>query len=820
MVYQLKIQKVERVCLFELTWGRSQRLQAQVPFPAQLETRYQQWQRAYLNFYRQALRGRTAATASIEITPPDEGSALRGRPGVTGSAATQVDWHQHLVDAEGQLLLEFHRWLQQGELTDIRRTLSLAAKEAPVDLFLTCTPIELARLPWETWEIGAEYGGAPIRMSRSPANIPVTATAPTAPSGKTRVLAIIGDETGLDFSGDRAALQALERLLNITFIGWTPGQDAAALRTAICQAIADPQGWDVLFFAGHSNEADAVAGHLSIAPNTALSIYELQPYLQTAQEHGLQFALFNSCSGITIADALIELGLSQVAIMREPIHNQVAHAFLLTFLQSLAHHEDAHSALQAASRSLKLEQHLTFPSAHLVPSLFRHPDSVPFHIPERGWRQELRRWLPGKQQAIALSSVFLLSLIPGVQSALLSGRLLGQAMYRNLTSQMPTAPPEVVLIQIDSDSRQVAPELIDISPIDQSYLAQVVDRLVEQEADVIGVDYLLDLYPTEQSPILAATLRSAVSDANTWLVFSARLENEQEQGVNPQAEIIDPAWALEGYTNAPRWYMTLPWPEPICQTTCPFGFLLALTAQHERTDAAPTPDLSRQTALRPELVQAASASSQALIQTLIQRRLSLVTVLASQVGGQSLRPILDFSLPPDRVFQRVSAYELLDGTLDDAEAGVIANASVVLVGSLLHTEDRVDQRWQELTTTPVTIAYWRRWGRDTGYEPVFGGVESLAYEVHHHLQSHLVTPVPTAWLVALFALATPPLSLYGLSRLSSRQRGFYTLVGISVGFGIVSLQAAVATGLLIPWLLPVAVVWIYGLPAIRRLPKS
>jgi hypothetical protein len=319
---------------------------------------------------------------------------------------------------------------------------------------------------------------------------------------------------------------------------------------------------------------------------------------------------------------------------------------------------------------------------------------------------------------------------------------------------------------------------------------------------------------------LAETLRRAVSDTNTWLVFSARLENEQEQGVNPQAEIIDPAWAMEGYTNAPRGYMTLPWQEAICQTTCPFGFLLALAAQHERTKAAPTPALSRQTALRSELVRAASVSGQVPIQALIQRRLSLVTVLASQVGGQSLRPILDFSLPPDRVFQRVSAYELLDGTLDDAEAEAIANASVVLVGSLLHTEDRVDQRWQELTTTPVTLAYWRRWGRDTEYEPIFGGVESLAYEVHHHLKSHLVTPVPTAWLVALFALAAPPLSLYGLGRLRSRQRGFYTLVGISVGFGLVSLQAAVATGLLIPWLLPGAMIWIYGLPVIGRLPKS
>lgn len=795
--YQLKVQRVEGVCLFELTWGRSQCVQAQVPYPAQLETRYQQWQRAYLNCYRQA---------------------LRGRAGVVGVAATAVDWHQQLVDAEGQLLLEFHRWLRQGELTDIRRTLSLAAKEAPVDLFLTCHPLEVARLPWETWEIGAEYGDAPIRMARSPLNMPVTPTAPATQQGKTRVLAILGDDTGLNFSGDREALKALDHLLEVTFIGWTPGQDAAALRTAICKTIADPRGWDVLFFAGHSNEADAVAGHIYVAPHTVLSVYELKPYLQAAQANGLQFALFNSCSGITIADALIELGLSQVAIMREPIHNQVAHAFLLKFLQALAHHEDAHGALQAACRYLKLEQHLTFPSAYLVPSLFRHPDSIPFQIPVRGWRQELRKWLPGRRQAIALASIFLLSLIPGIQAALLSNRLLVQAIYRNLTGQMPTVPPEVVLIQIDSASRRAAPELVDISPIDQSYLAQVLDRLVEQEAQVIGVDYLLDLPATEQSPRLTATLRRAVAEANTWLVFSAVLENGQETG--PNAEVIDPAWAMAGYTNAPRWYMTLPWQEEVCQTTCPFGFLLAIAAQHQRTEASLVPQLSRQTALRDELLRAAVMSDAAPVQTLIQRRLSWVTILASQVGGKSLRPILDFSLPPDRVFQRVSASELLGRTLDDEEEAAIAQASVVLVGSLLHSEDRVDQRWQELTKTPLTIAYWRRWGRDAGYEPIFGGVEGLAYEIHHQVRSHLVTPIPTVWLVALFALLAPPLSLYGLTRLPNRQRGLYTLAGITVGWGMVSVQAAIATGLLMPWLLPSAVLWIYGLPTVWRLSKS
>jgi hypothetical protein len=247
---------------------------------------------------------------------------------------------------------------------------------------------------------------------------------------------------------------------------------------------------------------------------------------------------------------------------------------------------------------------------------------------------------------------------------------------------------------------------------------------------------------------------------------------------------------------------------------------LALAAQHQRIEAAPVPDLSRQTPLRDELVRSAATSSDPHLQALMQRRLSWVTILASQVRGRSLRPILDFSLPPDRVFRRVSAYELLDGTLDDDEATAIAQASVVLVGSLLHSEDRVDQRWQELTQTPMTIAYWRRWGRDAGAEPIFGGVEGLAYEIHHHLRSHLVTPVPAVWMVALAALISPPLSLYGLTRIPNRRQGLYTLAGITAGWGLVSVQGAIATGLLLPWLLPGAVLWVYGLPTVWRLSKA
>ncbi|MEO0824977.1 MAG: CHAT domain-containing protein [Cyanobacteria bacterium J06635_15] len=373
MIYRLSIQRIEGICRFELIWKRGQRLQAQMPYPTDLEIHYQQWQQTYLNFYQQV------------------GPRRMGTLGQVNTA--NLDLHSQLVQAEAWLLSKFHRWLRQEELTDIRKALSTAARNTAIDLFLTCEPIEIAWLPWESWEIGSEFGSTHIRIARAPNTIRVAPQAPTPERPKPRVLVILGDETGLDFAGDRLALQSLQSLVDITFVGWTPNQDRGALKQTICEAIADSTGWDVLFFAGHSNEADVVAGHTYVAPQTTLAIRELQPYLQTAQTNGLQFVLFNSCSGLAVAEALIAMGLSQVAIMREPIHNQVAKNVLVQFLQSLVAHQDVQDALQTACDHLKLEQHLAYPSAHLIPCLFRHPDSTPFRIQPMGWRQVLQHWV-------------------------------------------------------------------------------------------------------------------------------------------------------------------------------------------------------------------------------------------------------------------------------------------------------------------------------------------------------------------------------------------------------------------------------------------
>ncbi len=259
---------------------------------------YQKWRKAYLNFYKTSLRAKVPK-------PKNEQGKIR----------LPQDWHRQLVQAEAQLLSEFHRWLRREELYEIRAKIASEGKNktdnAPISLFLTCSS-ELSRLPWETWELGAEFGCS-VAIARSPVNITNPTKTPPKCRRKPRILAILGDDTGLDLKGDRKSLNSLKQLAEIELVTWQPQQPAAEIKQQIQQALTDERGWEVLFFAGHSNETTITGGELAIAPNIALSVSEIAPQLKAAKTKGLQFALFNSCSGLSIANSLIDLGLSQVA---------------------------------------------------------------------------------------------------------------------------------------------------------------------------------------------------------------------------------------------------------------------------------------------------------------------------------------------------------------------------------------------------------------------------------------------------------------------------------------------------------------------------
>ncbi|MBE9128376.1 MULTISPECIES: CHASE2 domain-containing protein [unclassified Coleofasciculus] len=817
-VFYLKVQRVEQACLFELSWGRGQQISVTLPYPENLTLLYQEWSAVYLSFYKQALRGRVSNIGSF--------------------AAPPVDWHAKLVQAEAKLLYEFHQWLRSAELFEIRSRIAQTARDGEqegsllaVEVFLTCNPIEVSRLPWEAWEIGTEFAAAGrIRIVRTPGIVQgVTVTSKTW-RRRARVLAILGDDTGLNFQADRDAVRSLFSVADVQFIGWQPGKEADLLKREIVNTIIDEQGWDVLLFAGHSHETVLTGGELAIAPGVSLSLSELERSLKTAKERGLQFALFNSCNGLSLANALIDLGLSQVAVMREPIHNQVAQEFLVQFLQHLAQHKDVHESLLAACQYLKLEKHLTYPSAYLIPSLFRHADAPPFRIEPFGVKEKLKRWLPTKKEAIALAALVFASWQLPVQDFLLEQRVLAQAYYRQLTNQVPTTQqPPVLLVQIDEESIKKA-GISDPKPMNRRYLAQIVDKLTESNTKVIGIDYLLDRYQKENDQKLAESFSAAVEKPRSWLVFGTK-RKDGGGWFEILPEFANPNWSLQGdvmvlfgnqishITLVPRKYSD--------SRNLPFSYLLALAYQlnFEQSNKPPQPQLQSSMNWLSELKAYVSDTTGEDYKEIFSptARLQPLTNLSYQYHQRWLHPIIDFSIPPNRVYERLPAWQLLEEPINSLKLDS-NQQPIVIIAAGGYGEAGAGAEGEDNFPVPKALAYWRSQENPPDRRQVFPGGEVHAYLTHHFLTQRLVVPIPDLWLLGIAVLLGKGTVLAFEQVKGKRQKkdrllliffpsgkGKWILLmtGVTVIYGLASLQVYVTGAVLLPWFIPATAFWTY-----------
>ena len=167
-------------------------------------------------------------------------------------------------------------------------------------------------------------------------------------------MAIFGYDPNLDFSKEEKFLKSHSKVLDVRCLGLQKlEKEPDALKEEICQAIADERGWDILFFAGHSYEHEdgkksGLKGEFQVSSDVCLSINDIQTPIEEAIKKGLQFAIFNSCTGIDIAESLIKIGLNQVLVMREPVHNEVAADFFLAFFEGVVNYEDVGEALVKA----------------------------------------------------------------------------------------------------------------------------------------------------------------------------------------------------------------------------------------------------------------------------------------------------------------------------------------------------------------------------------------------------------------------------------------------------------------------------------------
>jgi CHASE2 domain len=850
-------------CSVELRWGKGQYLSATLDYPQRSIEFYDRWRSAYLAFYSPA----NFSSSNIEEMKAEDN--LRGRVITSTSVDSTNDFYSSLVKAEAALIEEFHKWLRDQELDEIRSTIlsrvNLNALDrrcsAGLDIFLLCKASELARLPWEAWKIIGEPT-SDIRILRVPAKIqqpPSSKRSSIYQAGrrKVRILAVLGDSTGLNLEQDRVELQSLKRVAEVKFVSWQPQQSGEDIRKEVGHAIADEQGWDILFFAGHSNEAQLIGGELKLAPGVSISVSEIKPYLLQAKERGLQFALFNSCDGLDIANELISLGLCQVAIMREPIHNRVAQRFLMLFLRQLEMGINVKESLFTACQVLRQEHGITFPSAYLLPSLFCHPGASFFQISPNYNRRSLQQWRFRRSEKIALLISLILGIIPidgfgGIVppdnlplEQLLQLRIWVQAVYRDKSGKVPSIPDDrapILLVQIDEASIDSDDRLKPPYPINRPYLSELVRELNSLKAQVIGIDYFLDK-PEKEEAVLRQSVQNAVNTNHVWITFAASsFEDDKSYFAAQKGKVAEENWSMEGYTNG-RTRIMLPQLEDDCSQACPFAYLQVLlrTAIDSSTNSSqnslPLPNLEPTNDLRTDLLQWIDRSDfeYPKLYALSKLRLQPVTaaVRNSPINQVWLQPIIDFSIPMDRVYMRLSAKRLLEEETQEAlkttsKENFDLSKKIVIIASGAYPDAGTDSGIKDFRSLPPAIGYWQtklgkyndaaffEMGRknDPAYLDKFTGGEALAYTVHHIMNNHLIIPIPDLWTTGLASFLGKAISILirqqqKYQKKKSQQKNFVIGCCLANGiYGLASLELYVSAGILLPILLPSLMFWI------------
>ncbi len=784
--FNLKIQLIQNTCLFELAWGEGQQLNATLTYPKSIANSYHEWQQSYLKFYKNSFRGRVADIGTIAPPP--------------------IDLRAKLVEAETKFLSEFRHWLRSAELFQIRSTIT---KIQNANVFITCNSIELERLPWEAWNIGNEFAvTSDIRVVRKPINISKPTTIPIR-HRKARILAILGDDTGLGFADEKKALNSLKKVVDVKFIGWEPGKDINLLKQDIVKELSDHIGWDILFFAGHSNETNLTGGEIVIAPNHALYLNEIAQPLTIAKENGLQVAIFNSCSGLSIANKLIDLGFSQVAIMREPVHNQVAIEFFIQFSQALAEYKDVHQSLLEASKYLKREN-IRYPSSYLIPSLFRHPAADLFRIEPSGFKRGLKRLKPTPREVITISALILISLLHPVQDFLLQQRWLLQAIYRQFTNQIEAkSKSEVILLEIDNKSIQKSPIPIpDPNPMNREYIALLVDKLVQSNANIIGIDYLLDRHNADNE-ILAKSISRVIqkSDSPTYFIFPTTTD-QRGQKLETLPIIANPNWSLHGEVKTIDGHIPILPVFDEDSDTKPFAYLLTLSYQLQQLANPPQPKLNSQKNLEQNIYTylQKNKNHQNTILELPRNRTKKLTALSYWLGQMWLHPIMDYSIPPSQVYRSIAAWELLENSNNNYNF----KNKIVIIAPGGYGEAGLSQNGQDNHKLPSATSYWLNLQNPDNNNTVMIGSEVHAYLAHHLLNNRIVIPIPDIWIIFIAIILGKVSSYYIQKDINHRKLWLLAFGLITITYGFASLQIYISkVGLLLPWFFPSMTFWFY-----------
>lgn len=313
-------------------------VQGSLPANPELSEYYRRWRRIY----------RALTTGRLE-TLPDE---------VTNVSVAECEAAATLV-AES-----LNRWLEAPQFKSVRQVLvDEINRNDPLQFIIQSNSAELQSLPWQLCQMMEGYPNSEVCFSLPEFKQPPK----TEHLSQIKVLAVFGGDEDIDLNRDRKYLYDLKHTETEVLNKPTRQEFSDALKR---------KQWDVLFFAGHSfSSNDSDDGYIKLNDSEWLALTELPKTLKVAIENGLKLAIFNSCDGIGLARNLLKLNLPRVIVMREPVPDKVAWAFLKEFLTQFSQGKPLFLAVRIARDLIKEDKEIQehYPWASWLPAIFQHP---------------------------------------------------------------------------------------------------------------------------------------------------------------------------------------------------------------------------------------------------------------------------------------------------------------------------------------------------------------------------------------------------------------------------------------------------------------
>jgi CHASE2 domain-containing sensor protein len=495
----------------------------------------------------------------------DTPTRIRPKEIVYIGSIQQVEACQHMAQT---LRRQFNRWLGAASFHPVDRLLREELMTTDViRLVVRTANADLHQVPWHLWDLVDHYPQTEVVLGAPHFKRPLTLAPAT--SAKVNVLAILGHSAGIDVNQDRALLEALPHA-NVTFL-------VEPQRQSITDQLWE-RPWDILFFAGHS-ETQETTGRIFINPQESLTLEELKYGLRQAVSQGLKLAIFNSCDGLGLTDALEHLNLPQMIVMRQPVPDRIAQLFLTYLLPAYAAGQPLPQALRQARERLQGVEG-EFPCASWLPILYQAtPDAPPT------WEQLRRpatlaplpatdrphqeRWRPALVASL-VASVLMLAL--RALGSLQAWEL--QAYDRLLQQRLPQAMPERILI-VEATEKDINRYGY---PLPDAVLAQAIDRLRPYKPRLIGLDIFRDRINSN-----SRLQRQITEQENLIALCSVRIgQGNNASGIAPPpqvpAERLGFSNVLEDPDGVMRRHLLFVEPnlDDPCDTSFSLGALLAL----------------------------------------------------------------------------------------------------------------------------------------------------------------------------------------------------------------------------------------------------